>query len=78
MFSGSVRDNLDPLHEYSDRALWDALRHSQLAVKLSAHPLKLAAPLTSLSLSAGQQQLLCLARALVKKPRCACALVRIL
>ena len=41
LFAGTLRMNLDPFDQYSDDALWDALRHSHLYAFVSALPEKL-------------------------------------
>jgi ABC-type multidrug transport system fused ATPase/permease subunit len=68
IFSGSIRSNLDPLGRFRDEDLWRALALSYL----KEHLLRLSASLDTeldeaFSLSAGQKQLLCLARALLHK-----------
>lgn len=45
MFTGTLRDNLDPFHEYSDQDLWLALEHTNLKAFVEAElPEKLDAP----------------------------------
>ena len=53
LFSGDLRYNLDPLEEYSDDELWDALRRVHLAATadLVAGQLQVLLPLRSVSLS---------------------------
>jgi len=65
LFSGSVRDNLDPYHKIEDSALWSALQDVELSTNFNS----LDQPLDQSNLSAGQRQLLCLARAVVKKSK---------
>ncbi|OMJ86286.1 hypothetical protein SteCoe_12274 [Stentor coeruleus] len=69
LFTGSIRDNLDPFHFYSDDEILNSLEDVQLKDKI----LELHEGLNSeignegLSLSAGQKQLLCMARAILRK-----------
>lgn len=68
LFTGSIRDNLDPFGEHSDAAVWGALRRAHLAPVVEASPAGLAMVLLEggAPLSAGQKQLAALARALLK------------
>lgn len=82
LFSGSLRSNLDPGHEYDDTVLFDALSRVHLLPSPSPTPSSLTSertnpfaslntPITEggLNLSQGQRQLLCLARAIVRRPK---------
>ena len=69
VFSGTVRSNLDPFGEYgNDAALWEALRNVGLEEQAKAcGGLDGVIDATSAAWSLGQQQLMCLARAELKK-----------
>ncbi|XP_066215449.1 ATP-binding cassette sub-family C member 10 isoform X1 [Saccopteryx leptura] len=73
LFSGTVRDNLDPRGLYEDRALWQALEQchlSQVTEAIGGLDSELGDGGRSLSL--GQRQLLCLARALLTDAKILC------
>ncbi|KAJ4367017.1 ATP-binding cassette glutathione S-conjugate transporter ycf1 [Neocucurbitaria cava] len=67
LFEGTVRDNLDPGHVHDDTELWSVLDHARLKDHVSSMPGKLDAPIHEggSNLSAGQRQLVSLARALL-------------
>ena len=71
MFIGTIRSNLDPLNEYTDLILWDALEQVQLkeAVKEMKDGLESEVHKAGSNLSVGQKQLICLARAIIKKSK---------
>ncbi|XP_077551433.1 ATP-binding cassette sub-family C member 4-like isoform X3 [Haemaphysalis longicornis] len=71
LMGGSLRDVLDPTRQHSDQELWQALDEAHLKEFVKANPDKLLLTVedSGSNLSIGQQQLVSLARALLRSPR---------
>ncbi|PSN38190.1 hypothetical protein C0J52_15039, partial [Blattella germanica] len=72
MFSGTIRENLDPESKYTDEKLWKSLELAQLKEVVSSLPGCLDAEVREggSNLSAGERQLFCLARAILHDAAC--------
>ena len=71
LFSGTLRENIDPFREHGEQELWQALEQCYLADTARAQPDGLSMLIESQggNLSMGQRQLVCTARALLKRAR---------
>lgn len=65
LFEGTIRSNIDPMNKYTDKEIWTALE--KVKMKESFTSLSVIIGPSGSNFSSGQRQLICLARAIIRR-----------